>query len=228
MCWPRYIDPELKKLFHAIPKRKTNRNSFAHSPVPAELQKQMGEAAAAEGVTLTCIDAEDQRKAIAGLVSEADHKQFADPQFRRELASWIHSSRRNDGLPVYAYGISSILNNATPLVNAVVRTFDIGNNIAASHLQLAEGSPLLACISTAPDNAQTWLAVGQALERVLLVVAEAGFDASYLNQPIEVPALRSRLHLLAGGEPSPQILLRIGKAATTLASPRRPLGDVLW
>ena len=88
-------------------------------------------------------------------------------------------------------------------------------------------SPLLACIATARDDRDAWLAAGQALERMLLVAARAGHTASFLNQPIEVADLRKRLaHMLdLGGVP--QLLLRIGRGPHTPHSPRRPLDEVV-
>ena len=41
-------------------------------------------------------------------------------------------------------------------------------------------------------------AVGQALQRTLLIAAATGVRASFLNQPVQVPALRTRLRALLG------------------------------
>ncbi|CAH2796588.1 MAG: Oxygen-insensitive NADPH nitroreductase (EC [uncultured Paraburkholderia sp.] len=67
------------------------------------------------------------------------------------------------------------------MLASVVRTFDLGGGLAAAHHALAEGSPLLVCLATSTDDAPAWLAAGQALERLLLVAANAGITASYLK-----------------------------------------------
>jgi len=67
---------------------------------------------------------------------------------------------------------------------------------------------------------------GQALERVLLA-ALAGYSTSCLNQPVEVPALRSRLRALAASDTWSQIMLRIGRGRAVPPAPRRPLSEVL-
>ena len=223
-----FLDSALAPLFAAIRKRTTNRSDFADEPVPEALRDELRRAAAAEGVALTAVWSERNRDEVADLVAEGDRLQFADPRFRRELAAWMHSSHRKDGLPAYSQGVSELLDFATPAVSAVVRTFDVGGGVAATHRRLAQGSPLLVCLSTASDDAAAWLATGQALERVLLVAAGAFFDASYLNQPIEHAALRPRLKGLMGGDAFPQILLRIGTGAAPKHSPRRSLDEVLW
>jgi hypothetical protein len=195
--------------------------------LPEKLRDELRHAAQAEGVALTAVWSARHRDEVAQLVAEADRLQFADPRFRSELASWIHSSRHKDGMPAYSQGVSQLLDFATPAVNAVVRTFDIGEGVAAAHKRLAHGSPLLVCLSTASDDPPAWLATGQGLERVLLCAAAAFFDASYLNQPIEHSALRASVKGLMGGDAFPQILLRIGSGGAPRRSPRRPLDEVL-
>lgn len=223
-----YLDSELTALFPALLRRVTNRNDFSADEVLGTIQQQMRQAAETEGAALVCFTAEEMRERIAELIAEADLIQFSNAHFRRELAAWIHPSRRGDGMPAYSQGMNELLDRATPILNAVIRTFDIGGGVAASHKRLAQGSPLLACLTTSVDEPEAWLAAGQALERVLLVAANAWFDASYLNQPIEVPALRERLRQLIGSTALPQLLLRMGSGKAPQRSARRPISEVLW
>jgi hypothetical protein len=68
----------------------------------------------------------------------------------------------------------------------------MGKGQAAKDEQLAAGSPVLAVLGTEGDSAVDWLTAGQALSRVLLRAAAEGVSSSFLNQPIEVEALRLR------------------------------------
>ncbi|MCG5078758.1 nitroreductase family protein [Paraburkholderia sp. RG36] len=225
----RATGAELAALVSAIHERVTTRHPFAAEPVNAAIEQHLMEAARAEGVEVACVSAAEPRNAIAELVAEADRQQFADPRFRRELAKWIHPRHTDDGMPAYAVRLGPLLDFAKPLVASAIRTFDLGGGVAATHRELAAGSPLLLCLATGVDNAQAWLATGQALERVLLLATLHGLCVSYLNQPIEVPALRARLGTLAGlpDAYSPQLLLRIGHGTPDAATPRRPLGEVM-
>lgn len=225
----RVIGAELAALVSAIHERVTTRQPFSPQPVDAGVEQHLKEAARAEGVDIACVSADAPRDAIAELVAEADRQQFANPGFRRELAKWIHPRRTSDGMPAYAAGLGPLLDFATPLVASAIRTFDLGGGVAATHRDLAAGSPLLLCLATGVDDAQAWLATGQALERVLLLATLHGLCASYLNQPIEVPALRPRLGALSGLAHGyfPQILLRIGYGTPAAATPRRPLDEVV-
>lgn len=73
-------------------------------------------------------------------------------------------------------------------------------------------------LGTESDTVRDWLTAGQALQRVLLVACRHGLQASYLNQPIQVAALRRKLQALVGGG-VPQILMRLGY-------PKKPLPSV--
>ncbi|WP_321964576.1 Acg family FMN-binding oxidoreductase [Paraburkholderia sp. J7] len=225
----RPVGAELAALVSAISRRVTTRRPFSPVPVAAAVERELIDAARAEGVEVACATEAGTREAIADLVAEADQRQFADPRFRRELAKWIHPRHTGDGMPSYAAGLGSLLDFATPLAASAIRTFDVGGGVAATHRELAAASPLLLGIATSVDDAQAWLAAGEALERVLLVLTSHGLCASYLNQPIEVAELRARLSALLGmpGAVCPQVLLRIGHGTPDAPSPRRPLSEVV-
>ena len=220
-------EPGLAEMFAAIPRRTTNRSAFEDTPVPPELREKLRLAAEAEGAQFTCIWADDLRASVARLVAEADVEQFRDDAFRKELSNWLHRPGRGDGIPLHAEGVSELLDFATPVWSTLVRTFDVGSGAAATHVRLAQASPLLALISTERDDRESWLAAGQALERVLLIAADDFFDASFMNQPIECASMRPKVRGLMGGAPHPQLLMRMGRGRAPRRAPRRALRDVL-
>ncbi|SOE97329.1 hypothetical protein SAMN05414139_10435 [Burkholderia sp. D7] len=221
------IDASITSLFHAIARRVTTREAFRTEAVAPEIQQRLLGAAEAEGVQAVCIDDLRRREEIAQLIAEADRIQFHDPRFRRELASWIHPRRTDDGMPAYGPGINTLLDIAVPLVGSAIRTFDLGGGIAAAHESLVQASPILFCIGTGIDDPQSWLAAGQALERVLLTGVESGLTASYLNQPVETEQLRDSLRQITGIHAQPQLLLRMGRGPHAAHSLRRSIQDVV-
>ena len=227
ICDDGYSDASLGALFDAIPDRVTTRAPFESTAVPDEIQQALIAAGVAEGADVACVDSIAHRARVAELVAEADRQQFADPRFRRELASWIDPRRHVDGMPAFAAGVPTLLDFAAPVVTMAVRTFDLGNGLAAMHHQLVGASPLIVCIATVRDDREAWLAAGQALERILLVATRAGYTASYLNQPIETAGLRAHLCHMLGLRGQPQLLLRVGRGPHTPHSPRRPLDEVV-
>lgn len=212
--------PDSTELFDAIEDRRTCRKRFEPDAVPALLLNALSAAATEEGCWLEVIESEQNRQACASLVAEGDAMQWASPEWRQELANWMHSGRGGDGLTVP--GI------VAPIAQAVVRTFDMGNGVAAKDRQLADESPVLAVLGTGDDTVADWLAAGQALQKVLLTAQSRGLQASYLNQPIQVEELRPELQKLLTQGGFPQILLRLGFADLEIeATSRRPLDDVI-
>lgn len=218
---------DLADLFNAITKRTTNRGRFLQEEVPIATVEQLKSAATSEGVDVKFVQTLAKRERIATLIAEADRRQFDDPRFRRELASWIHPLRRNDGMPAASQGLHALTDAATPIIAMAIRTFDLGNGVAAAHEELARGSPLLVALSTPMDNNEGWLAAGLGLQRLLLVATEEGYATSYLNQPIELPDLRTELAKELSIDGYPQLLLRVGRGQPVSHSPRRSISDVL-
>lgn len=218
---------DIAELFDAITKRATNRGVYLEEEVPDAVVERLKSAAEAEGVDVRLARTLSERERVAALIAHADRRQFDDPRFRRELASWIHPSRSNDGMPASSQGFSALTDVTTPVVAMAVRTFDLGNGVAATHERLARGSPLLVVLSTPIDNNEAWLAAGLGLQRLLLVATKAGYSTSYLNQPIEVSELRARLATELGLAGYPQLLLRVGRGSAASHSPRRPIAEVL-
>lgn len=191
----------LAELYGSIGARRTHRQRF-DARTPSERARQaLATAAQAEGARWCEFDDDERRAQAAALVARGDQIQWADPRWRRELAAWMHPRRSGDGLTIP--GLSA------PLTHAVVRSFDMGSGVGAKDHELAQASPLLGVLLTAHDARRDWLAAGEALERLLLTACGLGLQASFLNQPCQVDALRPQLAHLCGGD-VPQLVIRLG------------------
>jgi hypothetical protein len=70
--------------------------------------------------------------------------------------------------------------------------------------------------------------VGRACQRFALQATALGLKHAFVNQPVEVPALRPELAALAGaGDKRPDIVMRFGYGPELPKSPRRPVEAVL-
>lgn len=213
-------DERLAALAAALPARRTHRKRFGEASVEDGMRDALVQAAEAEGGWFEPVDDARRREDLAELVTEGDAAQWADPRWRRELAAWMHPRRRGDGL--------SLPWLAVPAAKAVVRTFDMGDGVAARDRALAEASPLMGVVGTGGDSQADWIAAGQALHRMLLVAAGAGLQASYLNQPVQVAHLRPMVAELCRTGGMPQLVLRLGRPDEDLPpSPRRDLAEVV-
>lgn len=64
---------------------------------------------------------------------------------------------------------------------------------------------------------------------LLLAASAGGYAASFLNQPLEIPRLRSRVRHELRLDDYPQVILRLGRPRGPLPppTPRRPVNEVL-
>ncbi|WP_336162229.1 Acg family FMN-binding oxidoreductase [Amycolatopsis sp. VC5-11] len=207
-------DRKLDSLAEAIPLRHTNRTPFTAKTVPAGALGVLRHAAEVEHAWLPRLD-EDQLAGLKELIRESHRLQTEDPAFRSEWQRWTGRGRdRRDGVPFAAGGA------VTADDTWVLRDYGGGSRAPGA-------APLVVVVGTFADQAIDRLRAGQAMQRVLLTATALGIDASFISQPVEVPAIRARLRDLLGGGLWPQIVLRLGYGAPVPRTPRRALEDVL-
>ncbi|MGH8308965.1 MAG: Acg family FMN-binding oxidoreductase [Steroidobacteraceae bacterium] len=211
---------EAHELGAALTRRRTYRKRFVPQTIDRAQIDVLRAAAEIEGAHLQALDTEALRHGAGELVAAGDAILWEDPRWRRELAAWMYPRRRGDGLSVPGF--------AVPAAQLLIRSFDMGEGLAARDADVVHGSPLLVVLGTDGDEPADWLRAGQALERLLLRACADGLQASYLNQPIQVPKLRQRVQSLVAAVGKPQLLLRLGYPASDVPpSPRRALADVM-
>ena len=223
---PYNATPEDQLLFRSIPKRRTVRVKFEDRTLPDAMLVDLQTAARIEGASLEIVRGETRRGAVVDLVAEGDRVQMSNKSFRRELAAWVRPNRSSakDGIPGYGFGLTDFLSVGGPFV---LRTFDLGGFQAAKDRELADGSPVLAVLSTEADTTRDWLAAGQALQRILLHARSHEICASFLNQPVELEELRPHLRDALDLTGFPQLVLRMGYGQDVRPTPRRDVNEVL-
>ncbi|MEM9507788.1 MAG: nitroreductase [Cyanobacteria bacterium P01_E01_bin.35] len=228
----RIVKVEENFLFRAILRRSTNRLPFNSRKLSASLISELESATCSEGDWLQIMTKEipvASREAIINLIAQGDRLQMSDPLFRQELAQWIHSSNRNrprhDGMSAQAQALNDRLDVIAPLISFAVRAFTLSKTQAQDDHKLTKNAPTLIMISSRGDTMRDWLATGEALAHLLLRARVDDVWASFFNQPIEIPQLRSRLQNLFPENGFPQILLRLGYSQVTDTTPRRAVAE---
>jgi nitroreductase len=74
-------------------------------------------------------------------------------------------------------------------------------------------------LATRDDDRRAWLRAGEAVQHVLLELTRLGWVACPLGQAVEVPVTRVQLRSSLTWDAHPQMLLRIGRAASTVLAP---------
>lgn len=171
-----------------------------------------------------------RRASLAELVLAGNSVQLRDPAFVDELAGWIRFSHgaalaRRDG-PFAGSSGNPVL--PAPIGRALFRqVFTLASKTDRMARQLA-GSAGFAAFAAARDDPAHWLAAGRAAQRFCLAATALGLRTSWVNQPVEVAALRPVLAAWLGlGGRRPDLVLRFGRGPSLPASLRRPVGEVM-
>lgn len=214
------------ELVAAIPLRHTNRTSYRSDPIPSAIRAQLRESVERFGVRVHRVEDPNDRAALTEAIMAGDRDQMQDPAFRHELSSWMRPAhtKADDGMPADLLGQHGIAAEVAPLA---VRTFDVGKGQAAKDRQLTLGSPELWVLATDTDDPLAWLQTGRALSHLTLGATAHGLANAYMNQPCEVPHLRTLMASSIGVDGHPQLVVRLGYADPVASSPRRPVEDVL-
>lgn len=218
---PVPVTESMLALEAAIQQRHTDNGQFDNDVLQDDLRERLSSAVQAEGASLVLLCDESSKARVADLVAVADRIQFSDPLFRDELAQWLRSglTDKRDGIVVD--GPKGLL------YPWIVRTFDRGDGEAArDRTRIAEGSPVLAIITTQTDTPLDWVRAGEALSSLLLQATMAGWSASYFAQVIEVDSTRTAINDMCDGRYA-QVVLRLGRGHRTRKSARRAVHEMI-
>ncbi|WP_315720019.1 MULTISPECIES: Acg family FMN-binding oxidoreductase [unclassified Bradyrhizobium] len=219
------VDP----LLSAIVRRQSTRGDYDGREVPPRDLSSLQVASAVAGVDLAIITAPAAIAAIRDLVIAGNSAQMRDAAFMRELKDWIRFNPRSamasgDGLFAGASGNPSLPTALGGI--AFDRLFDASaeNDKYASRIASSAG---IAVFAAEQADAAHWIRVGQAAQRFALEATRLGLKLAFINQPVEVAALRPELARLIGTTRRPDLVLRFGYGPALPFSPRRPIGSVL-
>ncbi len=222
--------PDDELLFRYIAERHTNRQQFQARELAAELLQTLQQEAVQEEASLHFAQSQTDRDAIINLIEFGALVQSNDPAVRRDKADWIAPahSRRHDGIPARALGLSDLISHVAPFA---LRVGESGEAQADKEGKLARSAPLLVVLCTDNEGPEAWLAAGQALSRVLLRARAEGVSASFFSQPIQVDEAWVQLRHALGIRNFPQLIFRLGYSEPTAepapATPRRPVNEVI-
>lgn len=198
------------ELFKAITTRHTNRG-FYMSEAPDEiLLKKIASDKECTAQPFVIVD-ENGKKRIGELVAKGTDIALSLPFMKRELASFIYSSRKPKeiGMPIESM-IPGYLKNlirpetAIKLINPKL--------LAEENMKKYSQAPALVLIGTHEDGPIAWIDAGRLMQRTLLRAASRGYSHDIAAGPIEIPTLLPNLRKEIPHDLRPQLLLRVGRA----------------
>ncbi|MGJ5020237.1 Acg family FMN-binding oxidoreductase [Bradyrhizobium oligotrophicum] len=222
-------EPHDDPLLPAIVRRQSTRADYDGRAVPSGDLAALQVAAATRGVDLILIADRTVIAAIRDLVVAGNDAQMRDVAFMRELKSWLRFNPRSamatgDGLFAPASGNPSLPTALGGI--AFDHLFDAAaeNDKYARQIGSSAGLAVFAAEKADPSH---WIRVGQACQRFALEATRLGLKLAFVNQPVEVAALRPELARVVGTTRRPDLVLRFGYGSALPFAPRRRVADVL-
>jgi Nitroreductase family len=217
-------------LCDAIPKRQSTRADFDSSPVTVAELRELSSAAMTGGVDVVFITDRPQINRIRDLVIAGNTTQIADPAFVRELKAWLRFNPRDalatgDGLFSASSGSPTLPRWLGPKLFDLAFTADAENEKYAQQIDTSSGLAVFVAEQSTPEH---WVAVGRACQRFALQATAMGLKHSFVNQPVEVAALRTELASIVGMTGRrPDLVMRFGRGPTLPYSARRSVSSTI-
>jgi AcrR family transcriptional regulator len=186
-------------------------------------------AAAVPGVRLVLLTDRPRIERIRDLVVAGNTAQMTDPAFLRELTNWLRFNPRAamahaDGLFSGASGRPAVPSWLGPTLFRGFTTATSENDAYARQIRSSAGIAVF--VAERADH-EHWVRVGLACQRFALQATALGLKHAYINQPVEVAALRPALAEVVDPGQRPDLVIRFGHGPTLPFAMRRPTGSVV-
>jgi hypothetical protein len=167
---------------------------------------------------------------VADYVLQGNSVQMRDRAFMDELESWLRFSEADAVAAMDGLFSRSSGNPAMPawLARPLFRMLftEAGEN--KKYREHIESSAGVVVFVSETDDKTHWVAAGRACQRFGLQATALGLKYAFINQPVEVPALRSQFASFLGiGGRRADIVLRFGTGPELPRSLRRPPEQVM-
>lgn len=167
-------------------------------------------------VHLSCFFDEETREKLASHTAEGLSMAYKDPNFRREISSYINHnlSKKRHGLHGYSLRMSLPVSVIVP---KIVKRKDIGAKLSKLNYDSFISAPG-AVVFSGLDEPDTWLKTGMALEQMMVELSKHGIYSSIYAAAIEMGDLRRQVTKLLKDDKNyvAQLIVCIGHAQKPL------------
>jgi hypothetical protein len=222
--------PVCSPLVSAIFQRQCTRAEYDGQPIPKDVLQELARAADRGGVRLLLLPERAKVLGVLDYVMQGNSAQIRNAAFVKELRSWVRFNETDalatgDGLfsrltgnPTLPHWLGEVLFN-------MVLSEKSENDKYAKQLRSSAGVAVFVGERADPAN---WFEVGRAYERFALTATTLGVRTAFVNQPIEVPAVRTQFAQWLGlGSRRPDLVVRFGRGPQLPYLLRRPVADVI-
>jgi len=217
-------------LYEAIPLRQCTRGDYDGKPLTGAELALLERAGSSDTVRLLLMTERPAMEQTLDYVIQGNTAQLADTAFVKELKAWIRFNgadavRTRDGLYSASSGNPNIPSWIGDLAFRWLLTPKGENDKYAQQVRSSAGIAVF--VGQTADKAH-WVEVGRCYERFALQATALGIRNAFLNQPVEVAALRPPFASALGltGQ-RPDLVVRFGRGPLLPRSLRRPVEGVL-
>jgi hypothetical protein len=217
-------------MFHAITERQSTRGGFDGKPVSSDELRMLENAGSGIGVRVVLLTERPPIERVLEFVMAGNTSQMNDPAFVAELKSWIRfgaseAERSGDGLFAGASGNPAMPRWIGSRAMDLFFTPKSENQRYAKQIRSSAGIAVF--VSDVNDKAH-WIEAGRCYERFALLATTLGIRNAFVNQPVEVAAIRPQFATALGlGDKRPDLVVRFGRGPAMPLSMRRPVEPVL-
>lgn len=216
-------------LYRAITKRQCVKTAYDGTPLGVPELEALKKAGAGQNVR-TLMLSEAQNNAVVDYVTRGNVAQLTDRAFRGELVSWLRFNpgqalSMGDGLYVRTSGQPTLPTWFAKWIIGLVLTTKGQAAADANNLRSSAG---VAVFVSSHDDKPAWVEAGRAYQRFALQATALNVRTAFINQPIEVRALRPQFESwLKLDREHAQLMVRFAHGPTAPFSLRRPIDDVI-
>ncbi len=213
----------------AIVERQCTRAEYDGRVLPKETIAALQAAGSTDGVTCTIIEDRRRLESVLEAITEANSAQMGDKAFVAELVTWLrfndaHALDTLDGLFTRISGNPPMPPWLGRQVIGLFMTEKSENDRYARHVRSSSG----VAVFSSTESKSAWVAAGRAYQRFALQATLFGVRHAFVNQPVEVAALRPKFAALLGlGAQRPDLVIRFGYGPVLPRALRRPVEAVI-
>jgi len=218
-------------LLQAISERQCTRGDYDGQPISAAELRQLDQAGTGDGVSVRLLTTRPGLENVLDYVVAGNTVQMNDAAFVSELQEWIRfgadeALRTGDGLFAGASGNPVLPRWLGIRMMGLFFTPKSENEKYARQVRNSAGMAVF--VSERNDKAH-WVEAGRCYERFALQATALGNRNAFLNQPVEVGAIRPQFAAWLGiaSQQRPDLVVRFGRGPAMSLSMRRPVQAVL-
>jgi hypothetical protein len=222
--------PVRSPLVNAIFQRQSTRSAYDGQAMPNDVLQELARAADRGGVRLLLLTERAKVEGVLDYVTQGNSAQIRNAAFVKELKSWVRFNEADalasgDGLFSRLTGNPTLPRWLGNILFSMLLSEKSENDKYARQLRSSAGVAIF--VGERADPAH-WFEVGRAYEHFALGATALDVRTAFVNQPVEVPAVRTQFAQWLGlGAGRPDLVVRFGRGPQLPYSLRRPLADMI-